>query len=46
MIEYCGPYSIQTTNAVISEQIVDSKVVVVERNQLKDYENPVLQYIE
>lgn len=45
MMEYCGPYSIQTTSAVISEQIIDSEIVVIGREQLRSMEQPVIQDI-
>lgn len=43
LMEYCGPYSIQTSSAVISEQIIDSETLIVEREQLRDMEQPVVQ---
>lgn len=46
IIQYCGPYTIQTSDAALSPQIVESLSVAIDRNELKDYEMPVAQEIK
>ena len=45
-IQYCGPFTIQTSDAVLSPQIVENMSVVIDRSELKDYERPVAQEIK
>lgn len=45
-IQYCGPYTIQTSDATLSPQIVKSVSIAINRSELKDYETPVVQEIE
>lgn len=45
-IQYCGPYSIQTSDATLSPQIVESVSFLIDRNELKDYEMPVSQEVK
>lgn len=45
-IQYCGPYTIQTSDASISPQIVESVSVSIDRGELKNYEMPVAQEIK
>lgn len=45
-IQYCGPYTIQTSDAILSPQIVESVSVAIDRSELKDYEIPIAQEIE
>lgn len=44
-IQYCGPYTIQTSDAAISPQIVESVNIAIDRNELKEYEMPVAQEV-
>ena len=44
-IQYCGPYTIQTSDATLSSHLVESVSVSIDRNELKDYESPVNQDI-
>ena len=44
-IQYCGPYTIQTSDATVSTPIVESVSVAIDRSELKDYETPVAQEI-
>lgn len=46
IIQYCGPYTIQTSDAALSPQIVESLSVEIGRGELKDYEMPVAQEIK
>lgn len=45
-IQYCGPYTIHTSDAVLSPQIVESVSVAIDRSELKDYEMPIAQEVE
>lgn len=45
-IQYCGPYIIQTSDAAISPQIVESVSVAIDRDELKEYEIPVAQEVK
>lgn len=45
-IRYCGPYTIQTSDAAISPQTVESVSVAIDRNELKEYEIPVAQEVK
>lgn len=45
-IKYCGPYTIQTSDAALRPQIVDSVSFSIDRNELKDYEMPVEQEVK
>ena len=45
-IQYCGPYTIQTTDAALSPQIVESVSVTIDRSELKDCEVPVAQEVK
>lgn len=45
-IQYCGPYTIQTSDAALSPQIVESVSVSIDRSELKDYEMSVAQEIK
>ena len=45
-IQYCGPYTIQTSDAALSPQIVESVNVAIDRSELKDYEVPVTQEVK
>jgi len=45
-IQYCGPYTIQTSDASLSPQIVESVNVAIDRSELKDYEVPVTQEVK
>ena len=45
-IQYCGPYTIQTSDAALSPQIVESVSIAIDRGELKDYEMPVAQEVE
>lgn len=45
-IQYCGPYSIQTSDATLSPQIVESVSVDIDRSELIDQEMPVDQEIK
>lgn len=44
-IQYCGPYTIQTSDAALSPQIVESVNVAIDRSELKDHESPVVQVV-
>lgn len=44
-IQYCGPYTIQTSDASLSPQIVESVSVEIDRSELKDYEKPMVREI-
>ena len=44
-VQYCGPYTIQTSDASLSPQIVESVSVSIDRGELKDYEKPVVSVI-
>lgn len=44
MIQYCGPYLIQTTDAIMGTQIIESTNIVVERSMLPEVEEPVNVY--
>ena len=44
MIQYCGPYLIQTTEAVMMGQTVESFNIAVDRSTLLEEENPVNVY--
>lgn len=44
-IQYCGPYTIQTSDASLSPQIVESVNLSIDRSELKDYEKPVVREI-
>ena len=44
-IQYCGPYTIQTSDASLSPQIVESVSVEIDRSELKDYEKPVVREV-
>lgn len=44
-IQYCGPYTIQTSDATLSPQIVESVSIDINRSELKDYETPVDQEV-
>lgn len=44
-IQYCGPYTIQTSDASLSPQIVESVSLSIDRSELKDYEKPVVREI-
>ena len=44
-IQYCGPYTIQTSDASLSPQIVESVSVEIDRRELKDYEKPVVREV-
>lgn len=45
-IQYCGPFTIQTSDAALSPQIVESVSVAIDRSELKDYETPIAQEIK
>lgn len=45
-IQYRGPYTIQTSDAALSPQIVESVNVAIDRSELKDYEVPVTQEVK
>lgn len=45
-IQYCGPYTIQTSDATLSPQIVESVNVAIDRSELKEYEMPVAQEVK
>lgn len=45
LIQYCGPYTIQTSDAAMSSQFVDSVSVAIERNELREHECPVAQEV-
>lgn len=40
VIQYCGPYSIQTSDASMSTKSVESVSLAIERETLRDYEQP------
>lgn len=42
IIQYCGPYSIQTSDAAIFARSIESSSIVVEREQLENLERPTL----
>lgn len=44
MIQYCGPYLIQTTEAVMMGQTVDSFNIAVDRSMLSEEEKLVNVY--
>lgn len=44
-IQYCGPYSIQTSDAVRVARPIESVSIEVERGQLKGMEQPVIREI-
>ncbi len=46
MIQYCGPYTIMTSDATIDSQVVDSFNVDIERAELEKYECLVVQAIK
>ena len=46
VIQYCGPYSIQTSDATVCTKSVESVSVAIERDTLGDYEHPVLQEVK
>lgn len=45
-IQYCGPYTIQTSDATLSSQIVESVNVAIDRSELEDNEIPIPQEVE
>lgn len=45
-IQYCGPYTIQTSDATLSLQLVESMSVAIDRSELKDYEVPIDQEVK
>lgn len=46
MIQYCGPYTIQSSEATISPQTVESISISIDRGELKDYEMPIFQDVQ
>lgn len=44
-IQYCGPYTIQTSDASLSPQIVESVSASIDRSELKEQERPVAQNV-
>lgn len=44
-IQYCGPYTIQTSDATLNPQTVESVSIAIDRSELKDYEIPVAQEV-
>lgn len=42
IIQYCGPYSIQTSDAAIVARSIDSSSIVVERERLENLERPTM----
>ncbi len=44
-VQYCGPYSIQTSNVSKIQQSIENISVVVERSQLQEKEHPVVQNV-
>lgn len=44
-IQYCGPFTIQTSDVALSPQIVESVNVAIDRSELKDFEAPVAQEV-
>lgn len=45
-IQYCGPYTIQTSDAALGPQIVESVSVAIDRSELIDHEMPIAQEVE
>ena len=45
-IQYCGPYIIQTSDAALCPQIVESESIVIDRSELKDCEMPITQEVK
>lgn len=43
MIQYCGPYTIQSSEATLSPQTVESVSISIDRGELIDYEIPIPQ---
>lgn len=43
LIQYCGPYSIQTSDAPKIQQSIENISIVVERGQLQEIEHSVVQ---
>lgn len=41
-IQYCGPYSIQTSDVSEVPQFIENTSIVVERGQLQENEQPVV----
>jgi hypothetical protein len=41
IIQYCGPYLIQTTDAIMEMQAVESTHIIVERGLFPEVELPV-----
>ncbi len=46
MIQYSGPYTIQSSDATISPQTVESVCISIDRGELKDYEIPISQDVQ
>ena len=42
-IQYCGPYSIQTSDVSNIQQLIENISIVVERRQLQEKEQLVVQ---
>ena len=42
IIQYCGPYSIQTSDAAIIARSIESSSFIVEREQLEELELPTM----
>lgn len=45
-IQYCGPYTIQTSDAALSPQIVENVNISIDRGEIIDHEMPVVQEIK
>lgn len=45
LIQYCGPYSIQTSDAPKIQQFIENTNIVVERGQLQEIERSVTQNV-
>jgi len=43
IMQYSGPYTIQSSGATLSPQTVESVSISIDRVELKDYEMPISQ---